>query len=763
MGLLLLLASTLLCGCIQSGIVANEDTSFKISSVTLTIEPAEEVPRNTNVTLRCQTKVLTSGNLALTRKYTIFKENRIVHTKMTESSDDVLYLLPEARVSNNGKYVCQLTIEGETLSSQPKKLKVMGLSKPTLHLNRTYLTEGDMVTATCLAPGETGVFGFYFYDDSVELGDVQTDSNRAQSTLHFTTLGLHRLHCFYTVDNMPVDVKSEESNEVIVTVRGLSIKPVLEISPENNVYEGDPLNISCRVETSGLNSENIEVYLSQDGNSRWLSMGKTNTKHRMTATGPQLTFECMMTMEHLKKSERRNVTVIELFSAPVLTMSPAEVFEDEPMTLTCRSEKVASEKLNRAELSYYLSSNQSFASNGSGVFKVKALKTDHTCIAQARGIRKTSKALKVHPKVAVSVPKISLQNKPILEQPFHVLCQSAVGSFPITYILYSNATKLKETVVHLPNQTALFTVVIYNAKELGSYKCEARNGGKRMQSEELVISAIVPLSRPTLTVLPDLSDISEGDQLNLICAVNGTPPVTFRWYREGDKHPLRITTSAETFKDYEVAVVSKQHSGLYYCEAENRASIMVRSNPVDIDVRMALWKKAMIGGIVFLFILLVVTAGCVLHYKSKRGKRERAPELSVKPSSPKSDDSLTVTLTHGTEVYKSASVRVNRSAVSVWTERKPEADNEEDHSTVSNEPDVEYTEVVHPRSAEAARAPLRRGTDTVYSELQNSTHGPPEGHDYGSVEYAELNGEQPETGQNHSDPNRYSDLPEPVD
>lgn len=92
--------------------------------------------------------------------------------------------------------------------------------------------------------------------------------------------------------------------------------------------------------------------------------------------------------------------------------------------------------------------------------------------------------------VAVSVPKISLQDKPILEQPFHVLCQSAVGSFPITYILYSNATKLKETVVHLPNQTALFTVVIYNAKELGSYKCEARNGGKRMQSEELVISAI---------------------------------------------------------------------------------------------------------------------------------------------------------------------------------------------------------------------------------------------------------------------------------
>ncbi|CDQ68893.1 unnamed protein product [Oncorhynchus mykiss] len=34
------------------------------------------------------------------------------------------------------------------------------------------------------------------------------------------------------------------------------------------------------------------------------------------------------------------------------------------------------------------------------------------------------------------------------------------------------------------------------------------------------------------------------------------------------------------------------------------------------------------------------------------GKRENAAELSVKPSSPKSDDSLTVSLTHSTmEVY----------------------------------------------------------------------------------------------------------------
>ncbi|KAI4799317.1 hypothetical protein KUCAC02_017016 [Chaenocephalus aceratus] len=49
---------------------------------------------------------------------------------------------------------------------------------------------------------------------------------------------------------------------------------------------------------------------------------------------------------------------------------------------------------------------------------------------------------------------------------------------------------------------------------------------------------------------------------------------------------------------------------------------------------------------------------------------------------------------------------------------------------VSNEPDVEYTEVVHPRPLDPARVPPKEGTDTVYSELQNSPHGATDHHEY---------------------------------
>ncbi|TNN40296.1 hypothetical protein EYF80_049543 [Liparis tanakae] len=89
----------------------------------------------------------------------------------------------------------------------------------------------------------------------------------------------------------------------------------------------------------------------------------------------------------------------------------------------------------------------------------------------------------------------------------------------------------------------------------------------------------------------------------------------------------------------------------------------------DEELRLALWKKAVAGG----FSLLAL---CVL--------------LVVKPSRPKADDSLTESLTPDTEVYHA--VKVDRAAVSVWSERPPDA------------------------------GLLRKGPDTVYSELQSAPH-----------------------------------------
>lgn len=100
--------------------------AFTIRGITLSIEPDTDVTRGTNVTLRCQAIISSSGQEVLSREYTIYKDGSTIYTKTSSSSEDLLYPLSEARVTNSGKYNCSINIEGKKMTSQAKKLTVTG-------------------------------------------------------------------------------------------------------------------------------------------------------------------------------------------------------------------------------------------------------------------------------------------------------------------------------------------------------------------------------------------------------------------------------------------------------------------------------------------------------------------------------------------------------------------------------------------------------------------------------------------------------------
>ncbi|XP_042253577.1 platelet endothelial cell adhesion molecule isoform X4 [Thunnus maccoyii] len=729
MGLLLLLTSTLLSSYFHPWRVVDAQALFTIKGITLSIEPSDDVIRDTSVILKCQAVVSSSGQEPLSRHYTIYKDGEEVYTKTSSTSEDLLYRLPEARVSNTGKYKCQITIEDKKMISDFKRLTVTGLSVPEVHLNKAVISEGEEVTARCMAPGETGSIIFYFYEDSKEILEKKVNSNQTEVKHRFNSVGIHKVHCAYTVLVMPDSFKSKDSNTVPISVKEYPITLVLDISPTYKIYEGDRLDISCTIIKSQHSSQSIQLFLSQGTQLLRSESTKTKVSHNMTALAKNSgEFECRLVMGNVVKVATKTISVTELFSVPILTMSPAEVFEKEYMKLTCKSESFASEKLRREELIYSLDPSKNALSQNNGEFSGLALQHDlnYTCIARAKGIVKHSNTLTVRPKVPVSNPKISVVDKVVLKQPFKILCKSDNGSLPINYTLLKDKSQLSTISVKLPIQKALFTVTVTHTDEISKYTCEAKNSHKKsLVSEKLNATVIVPVSRPTLTVIPPLPEISEGDHLYLICGTQGTPPVTFKWYRVGNKQPLFTTTSNNNHTNYQVSGLTKQHSGTYYCEAVNHANNAVSSELVDIEVNLATWKKALIGGFCLLVVSVLVVV-LVLCFRSKR-------------------------------------VRVDKAVTSVWSERPPEEANDEETSMVSNEPDVEYTEVVHPRAADSAKVPLRKGTDTVYSELQNAPHGAADHHDYGSVEYAELNGEQPEINHCSPEVNNYQDLPVPVD
>ncbi|XP_025763961.1 platelet endothelial cell adhesion molecule isoform X4 [Oreochromis niloticus] len=672
---------------LYSASVVNTQQEFKIQSVKLIIEPRNDVTAGTNVTLRCQATVSTSTEKGPIREYTILKNDKIVYTKTIGSSEDFVYQLHNARVFSTGLYQCKLDIQGDTKLSKAQRLNVQGLSQPVLHLEMNVVNEGEEVQATCIAPGEIGSFIFFFFDNDEQMSRVEGLSNQAKTTFRLSSGGIHKIHCSYKIRTAEDTFPSTKSNNVTVSVKELSITPVLKISPDSTIYEGDHLNISCSAQNFHSSSEGYKLFLSQG--TKLLRTGNSTINHNMVAVpkvSEALTFDCRVEMRNVEKYTKKAISVVELFSVPSLTMFPTEIFQGEIMTLTCNSERFASQRINREDLEYTLYPSKNLPSSGKpGVFNVKALQNDfnYTCSAEAKGIKKDSKTLMIRPKVHVSALKISIEDKVILKKSITILCQSN-GSLPINYTLFKDNVQVGTKVIRERNRQAVFMDVINKPGEI-QYRCEAKNSlhsNKTGSSQHLSVNVIVPLSLMTLTVIPTPLAISEGEDLRFICSVNGTGPVTFKWYRTGSAVPLQTNTTTETYSSFVIKPVSKNDSDKYYCEASNGAN-KVRSENVDVQVLMALWKKMLIIVACLLLLSVLLLVASMLYIKSKRDRREAAAELSVKPSSPKSDDPLTVNLTHDTDVYNAAT-----DAVSFYDGKEGRVTNGTRHSMASVPADI---------------------------------------------------------------------------
>ncbi|KAJ8363598.1 hypothetical protein SKAU_G00124290 [Synaphobranchus kaupii] len=755
-----------------------------IESVKLTVLPGHHVESGTNVTLQCDPQITSSTGHPLTHQYTFYRDSTTVYTKNTTTGSPLAYLIPQARVANSGSYKCSVTVHGKHSESSSKLLNVTGLQTPVLFINKSFVTEGEEVTASCSAPKEFGSFYFYFYEGSKEVKKMATSSNVVKAELKFTSQGNKSLYCEYVIDLQPGVIRSSKSTTSQVYVQELSIRPSIEILPSTNIIEGDILQITCNV--SGSRQKSITVYVSKDSDIK--QNGEDSIVYvKKVLSDDSGVYECKSMMGNVLKSVNSSVVVSELFSKPILTMEPHEVFEKESFSLACSSANISTERIQQNDVKYSLYNNGRLLTAGDfrGKFSNKAHTShngNYTCEAVAKMIRKPSNVIVFKAKVLVSKPLINVFDKVIVGKPFRVHCHCENGSLPISYTLLNNKVTQQPIMrVREPNYKAFFTVTIRRKEDIRNFTCEAENNGysSKKESEALNVTVIEPVSNPTLLIMPNYGKVTEGEELYLACSVReGSPPITFKWYRDGLDQPMYTTTTKERSESYTLGHAIGDHSGKYHCVAVNWANEAVPSKVAVISVSLARWKKVLIGAFCLLLLAALVGFGCY-RYRAKRGKRETATELSVKPSSPKSEDSLTVSLAHDTEVYNAhkgaaphfdgtegraangtrdsvASLPVNGSnrssynsvdvgGRSVWSERESDSDTDNQSSEEApKEPDVEYTEVVHLQPADGSRAPVRKGTDTVYSELQNSSQGVADQSGYGSVEYAQLNHGQPE-------------------
>lgn len=86
-----------------------------------------------------------------------------------------------------------------------------------------------------------------------------------------------------------------------------------------------------------------------------------------------------------------------------------------------------------------------------------------------------------------------------------------------------------------------------------------------------------------MTTLPGAGDISEGQDVTLLCSVQrGSLPVSYTWYHTETKGALAFQTSNNLEGSHTIDDVRAEQQGGYYCVSSNPANETKQSLTVTI-------------------------------------------------------------------------------------------------------------------------------------------------------------------------------------
>uniref|UniRef100_W5KIY7 Platelet and endothelial cell adhesion molecule 1a n=1 Tax=Astyanax mexicanus TaxID=7994 RepID=W5KIY7_ASTMX len=445
-----------------------------------------------------------------------------------------------------------------------------GLQTPLLRVESNVVNEGEKVTATCSVPEETGPLQFSFYRNQQMFMILTSNENSTNTSVEFQESGESDLHCTYRHMEFPDSSNSSNIERVLI-----------QLQPGLKVVEGDRVRISCDV--LGHSKNGYEVFLT-DRETLLMSSPSSFTHSFEVNASSSGRYVCKV---ETGKTEKISTAELFLLSRPVLSMSPQQVFQGQMLTLSCRTLNINQERITKADVKFELYKDQHPLKEGH-TFNFTASQSsngNYTCRATAKNITKESKQLIINAKVPVSPPVIRAVGQVIVGKPFQLLCESELGTLPISYTLLRYQRPFYTLTVSGPQRSAVFNISYINhADEIHSFTCQAQGGAYSRFSQALNTPVIEPVSKPELSLgFPRGQTFTEGTDVSLYCSVQqGTVPVTFFWYRVGSSRPLFTSRSSVTRGEHVIRSITRDHRGKYYCGAYNDAGQTQNSEPVTV-------------------------------------------------------------------------------------------------------------------------------------------------------------------------------------
>ncbi|XP_010775646.1 B-cell receptor CD22-like isoform X2 [Notothenia coriiceps] len=157
-----------------------------------------------------------------------------------------------------------------------------------------------------------------------------------------------------------------------------------------------------------------------------------------------------------------------------------------------------------------------------------------------------------------------------------------------------------------------------NSTGSGQYFCTAENKLGRTSKSFFIDVKYAP-KLPSVSVSPS-AEIEEGSSVTLTCSSDANPAANYTWYKEDEDSPKA------SGQIYNITVVRAEHSGSYYCGAQNKLGRQNSSLLIlfwkEFEYSGA-WKSAATGTITIVLLAIILIAVFLWFKRNKSNGGEK--------------------------------------------------------------------------------------------------------------------------------------------
>ncbi|XP_028420610.1 B-cell receptor CD22 [Perca flavescens] len=408
------------------------------------------------------------------------------------------------------------------------------------------IVEGSSVTLTCSSDANPGA-NYTWYKENVD----KPLSKGPQ--LVFSSIRSSDSGQYYCAAENELGTKTSQYKSIDVKYAPKVV--LLSLTPTGEIRENSRVTLTCSSDANPA-----ATYT-------WYKNGKPLNKNT------QIVFSSIQSSDsgqyyceaENKLGRRRSRSIfIDVKYAPKLpsvSVSPsAEIVEGSSVTLTCSSDANPA-----ATYTWYKENVKLRPPIEEQQLVLTSIQSSHsgqyTCRARNSLGPNTSKPISIKVKYGPKLPSVSVSPSGEIEEGSSVTLTCQSKAYPAANYTWYKKNRNPELQPLSENKRLVFSSI--QSSDSGQYYCTAENELGRRTSRSISIDVKYGPKLPSVSVSPS-AEIVEGSSVNLTCSSDANPAANYTWYKENEDSP-KASGQIFTITDFRA-----EHSGNYYCEAQNR-------------------------------------------------------------------------------------------------------------------------------------------------------------------------------------------------